>query len=58
MRPGPEADDGPRRFVRRWLRFDETKPVRVGMLWKLIAAVAMLLAASAALAWLSGHLQR
>jgi hypothetical protein len=42
-------DDGPRRFVRRWLRFDETRPVRARMLWQLVATVALLLIASAML---------
>jgi hypothetical protein len=54
MRPDPDGGDGPRRFIRNWLRFDETKPVRVRMVWKLMAAVAMLLIASAVLAVVSG----
>jgi hypothetical protein len=57
-RVGPEADDGPRRFIRNWLRFDETRPVPVRVLWKLMATVAVLLVTSALLAWFSGHLQR
>jgi hypothetical protein len=52
-----DGDDGPRRFVRNWLRFDERAPRRVRTMWKLIAAVVMLLAASGALASLSGRLQ-
>jgi hypothetical protein len=46
----PDADDGPRRFIRNWLRFDETRPVRARKLWMLAATVALLLAASALLA--------
>jgi hypothetical protein len=48
------SDDGPQRFVRRWLRFDESRPVRVRMLWKLMATVGVLLVASALLVWVSG----
>jgi hypothetical protein len=55
---GPDADEGPRRFIRNWLTFDENRPPRVLMIWKLIATVAILLLACALLAWLSGHLQR
>jgi hypothetical protein len=58
MRPDIDGDDGPRRFIRNWLRFDEHKPVRVRMLWRLMATVAVLLVTSAVLAWFSGHLQR
>lgn len=57
-RRGPEDDEGPRRFIRRWLRFDEHAPRRLRTLWKLLATVAVLLAISAALAWFGGHLQR
>lgn len=49
MRP-PEGDDGPRHFVRNWLRFDERRPVQVRLLWKFIAVVAACLAFSAMLA--------
>ena len=49
----PDADDGPRRFVRNWLTFDEHAPRRVRTMWKLIATVAMLLLASALLALFS-----
>jgi hypothetical protein len=52
----PDADDGPRRFIRTWLRFDEHARRRVRTMWKLLATVAMLLLASAALAWFSGQL--
>jgi hypothetical protein len=47
----PDADDGPRRFIRTWLSFDKTRPVRARKVWMLAATVAMLLAASALLAW-------
>jgi hypothetical protein len=57
-RRGPDADQGPRRFIRSWLRFDENRPLRIRTLWKLLAAVMTLLVASALLAWFSGHLQR
>jgi hypothetical protein len=52
----PDADDGPRRFIRNWLRFDEHAPRRVRTMWKLVAAVAMLVVISALLALLSGQL--
>jgi hypothetical protein len=54
MRRGPD-DDGPQRFVRKWLTFDEARPMRIRKLWMLIAAVMALLAASALLAWLSNQ---
>jgi hypothetical protein len=50
---GPDADDGPRGFIRKWLTFDETGPMRIRKLWMLVATVIALLAASALLAWLS-----
>ncbi len=50
MPRGADADDGPQRFVRRWLTFDEARPMRVRKLWMLIGAVLTLLAASALLA--------
>jgi hypothetical protein len=55
---GPEDDEGPRRFVRQWLRFDERAPRRVRTLWKLLATVAGLLVACAVLAWVGGELRR
>jgi hypothetical protein len=55
---GPDPDEGPRRFIRSWLTFNESRPVRMRMLWKLIATVVMFLIASALLALFSGHLQR
>jgi hypothetical protein len=54
----PEADEGPRRFIRNWLRFDDHAPRRGRTMWKLLATVAALLAACGLLAWFSGHLQR
>jgi hypothetical protein len=51
-----DADDGPRRFIRTWLRFDEHAPRRARTMWKLVAAVMLLLLASALLALCSGHL--
>jgi hypothetical protein len=55
---GPDADQGPRRFIRNWLMFDENRPTRIRTMWRLIATVAILLLACALLALLSGHLQR
>jgi hypothetical protein len=58
MPHGPDADDGqendgPRRFISKWLAYDETAPTRVRKLWMMIATVTALLAASALLAWLA-----
>jgi hypothetical protein len=50
-----DGDNGPRRFVRSWLSFDETRPARARKMWMLAATVAMLLAASALLAWFGNH---
>jgi hypothetical protein len=55
-RRGGDSDDGPRRFIRNWLRFNENRPVRMQVLWKLLATVTIFLIASALLAF-SGHLQ-
>lgn len=55
---GRDADEGPRRFIRSWLTFDENRPVRTRTMWKLIATVAIVLVACALLAWLGDHLQR
>ncbi len=46
----PDADDGPRRFIRTWLTFDDARPVRARKMWMLAATVAILLVASALLA--------
>jgi hypothetical protein len=51
-----EADDGPRRFIRTWLRYDEHGPRRVRTMWKLLATVAVLLASCALLAFVNGLL--
>jgi hypothetical protein len=50
--------DGPQRFIRNWLTFDENRPPRTRTMWKLIATVALFLLASALLALFGGHLQR
>jgi hypothetical protein len=50
---GPDAEHGPRRFIRKWLSYDEARPMRIRKLWMLIATVMAMLAASALLAWLS-----
>ena len=53
---GDPGDDGPRRFVRRWLSFDETRLVRTRLVAKFVAVIALMLLASALLALL-GHLR-
>ena len=58
MPRGPDADDGPQRFIRNWLTFNDSKPLRLRRLSLLIATVATFLVASALLALLSGHLPR
>jgi hypothetical protein len=55
---GPDADEGPRRFIRNWLTFNENRPPRVRTMWRLIATVAIFLVASALLALFSSHLYR
>jgi hypothetical protein len=47
--PRGRDDDGPQRFIRKWLTFDETRPMRIRKIWMLIATVVMLLSASALL---------
>jgi hypothetical protein len=47
---GRDADEGPSRFVRQWLRFDESRPPRFALLWKFITTVVSLLILCAALA--------
>jgi len=49
MPRGADVDDGPQRFIRKWLTFDAARPMRVRRLWMLIATVSILLAASALL---------
>ncbi len=58
MARGPDNDDGPRRFIRHWLRFDDRRPLRPQRLVLLIATIAILLIASALLAWFSDHVPR
>jgi hypothetical protein len=53
MTPRGPDDDGPQRFIRKWLTFDEARPMRIRKIWMLIATVLMLLAASALLALFS-----
>jgi hypothetical protein len=55
---GPDNDDGPRRFIRNWLSFDDHQPLRLRRIVLLIATIAILLIASALLAWFSDHLPR
>jgi hypothetical protein len=50
MPRGPCADDGPRRFIRTWLSFDETRPVNARKIWMLAVTIALFVAASALLA--------
>jgi hypothetical protein len=45
-----DADDGPQRFIWKWLTFDGERPVGIRKIWMLIATVLILLAASALLA--------
>ena len=49
MPRGPNGDDGPQRFIRKWLTFDGERPVRASRIWMLITTVSVLLAASALL---------
>jgi hypothetical protein len=53
--PRRPDDDGPQRFIRKWLIFDQARPMRIRRLWMLIGAVLALLTASALLAWLSNR---
>jgi hypothetical protein len=45
-----DADEGPQRFVRHWLSYDESRPPQFALLWKFITAVVSLLILCAALA--------
>jgi hypothetical protein len=58
MQRGPDANDGPQRFIRNWLTFNDGKPLRLRRLSLLIATVATFLVASALLALFSGRLPR
>jgi hypothetical protein len=53
MPRAPDADDGPQRFIRRWLTFDDNRPVRLRKIWMLAATVLVFVMASAMLAWCS-----
>jgi hypothetical protein len=53
MPRGPDLDDGPQRFIRKWLSFDEARPMRIHKVWMLVATVLILLAVSALLVVLS-----
>ncbi len=55
---GPDNDDGPRRFSRNWLRFDDRHPLRLRRIVLLIATIAILLIATALLAFFSDHVPR
>jgi hypothetical protein len=52
---GPDNSDGPQRFIRNWLSFDDRRPVRLRRTTLLIATLAILLIASALLALFSNH---
>jgi hypothetical protein len=54
----PDADEGPRRFIRNWLTFNENRAVRAGMSRKFLVIAASLMAASALLAVTSSLLHR
>jgi hypothetical protein len=55
---GPDNGEGPRRFIRNWLSFDDRRPVRLRRIMLLIATVAILLIATALLALFSDHVPR
>jgi hypothetical protein len=58
MTHGPDRSDGPQRFIRNWLIFDDRKPVGTRRIALLIATIAILLIATALLALFSDHLRR
>jgi hypothetical protein len=58
MRREADDDEGPRRFIRSWLRFDEARPVRTRMLRNFAMLAATLLAASGLLVLVSSVLRR
>ncbi len=58
MARGPDHNDGPRRFIRNWLTFDDRRPVRIRRITLLIATIAILLIVTALLALFSNHLPR
>ena len=49
---GPN-DDGPKRFVRKWLTFDDSRPTQPRLLRNFIAVVAACFAATALLVIIS-----
>ena len=53
MPRAPDTDDGPQRFIRRWLTFDDNRPVRPQKIWMLVATVSAFVTVSALLAWCS-----
>jgi hypothetical protein len=53
---GPANNDGPRRFIRNWLSFDDRGPLRLRRMTLLIATIALLLIATALLAWFGNRL--
>jgi hypothetical protein len=40
-----DQDNGPRRFIRNWLSFNEQRPIRTSLLRKLLVAILTMLAA-------------
>ena len=50
---GPDNRDGPQRFIRNWLAFDDRRPVRLRRVALLIVTIAILLIASSLLALFS-----
>lgn len=53
---GPH-DDGPKRFARNWLMFDETRPTRPRLLRNFVIVVAACFAAAALLAIVSAMMR-
>jgi hypothetical protein len=54
----PDHNDGPQRFIRNWLIFDDRRPVRTRRIALLIATIAILLIVTALLALFGDHLPR
>lgn len=40
---GRDRDDGPHRFIRNWLSFNEQRPIRASLLRKFLAAILTML---------------
>ena len=55
---GRDRGDGPQRFIRNWLVFDDRRPVRLRRIMLLAATIAMLLIASALLVVFGNHVPR